>query len=271
MHRQSTKVHTGTSAGIRVGGAALGLALLLAVPMAAHAGDAGQGNDARPHYTFNKNDPLEPMNRTFSEMNRFFRRAFLDPLVTGYQAVTPKEMQASISNAVSNLTEPVTAVSSLLQGDANNAATATERFVVNSTVGLGGTRDPATGMGLKQRREDLGQAMGADGIAPGPHLVLPLLGPSNARDAVGDAVTALTSPLPLAASVGSDFVEYSDNRNTIESIDRNALDPYLAEKAAYEQHRRYEVQNGKGALPPGPSFVEDSPSLAPTKETASKQ
>jgi phospholipid-binding lipoprotein MlaA len=91
----------------------------------------------------------------------------------------------------------VTAVSSLLQGDSDNAATATKRFIINTTVGLGGTSDPAAEMGLEQRKEDLGQAFGANGVAPGPHLVLPIIGPSNIRDVTGDALTALVNPLEL--------------------------------------------------------------------------
>jgi hypothetical protein len=124
----------------------------------------------------------------------------------------------------------VTAVSSLLQGDSDNAATATKRFFINTTVGLGGTSDPAAEMGLEQRKEDLGQAFGANGVAPGPHLVLPIIGPSNIRDVTGDALTALVNPLPLAAKAASSGVNYSNNQDEIKSVTEGALDPYIVER-----------------------------------------
>ena len=140
------------------------------------------------------NDPFEGISRVTFGFNAVVRGMIIDPLVDGYQAVTPDPIQEAVSNAVSNISEPVTAVSSLLQGDMDNAATATKRFIINTTVGLGGTSDPATGMGLEQREEDLGQAFGAPGVAPGPHLVLPIIGPSNFWDAAGDILTTLANP-----------------------------------------------------------------------------
>jgi phospholipid-binding lipoprotein MlaA len=202
-------------------------------------------------------DPLESLNRITSGFNAVVRDAVLNPLVDGYKAVTPQPLQSAISNAVSNISEPVTVGSSLLQGDAENAATATKRFIINSTIGLGGTSDPATDMGLKQNKKDLGQAFGAGGVEPGPHLVLPILGPSNLRDATGDAITALVNPLPLAAKAASSGVSYSNNRDEIKALTSGALDPYVVERDAYEQHRRYEVNNGVVPLVDMPIMVED--------------
>lgn len=260
-------------AGAQCIGAAFAAALLLPSPAGADAHGSGPGPKPEDnHYTFeNGDDPLEPFNRSMSEMNRFLRLVIIDPVIDGYQAIAPQEVQQAVSNAVSNLTEPVTAVASLLQGDGDNAANATGRFLVNTTVGLGGTRDAATDMGLEHRQEDLGQAMGSHGIGTGPHIVLPVIGPSNMRDAVGDAVIALTSPLPLAASVGSGAVRYSDNQDDIRALDEGALDSYVAERAAYEQYRRYQVDNGGGdSLPEGPSFADDTPLLTPGEEAAKK-
>ena len=185
------------------------------------------------------------------------RGMIIDPLVDGYQAVTPEPVQDAVSNAVSNISEPVTAVSSLLQGDTENAATATKRFIINTTVGLGGTSDPATGMGLEQREEDLGQAFGASGIAPGPHIVLPIIGPSNFRDVTGDILTSLANPLPLAAKAASSGINYSTNQEDIKSLTSGALDPYVVERDSYEQNRRYEVNNGVVPLTEFPEFAED--------------
>ena len=203
------------------------------------------------------NDPLEPINRVTSGFNAVVRDAVLNPLVDGYKAVTPQPVQSAISNAVSNISEPVTVGSSLLQGDTENAATATKRFIINSTIGLGGTSDPATDMGLKQHKKDFGQALGVGGVEPGPHVVLPILGPSNLRDATGDAITALVNPLPLAAKAASSGVSYSNNKDEIKALTSGALDPYVVERDAYEQNRRYEVNNGVVPLVDLPIVVED--------------
>lgn len=202
-------------------------------------------------------DPFETLNRVTSGFNAIIRGAIIDPLIDGYQAVTPVPVQDAVSNAVSNISEPVTAVSSLLQGDTDNAATATKRFIINSTIGLGGTSDPATGMGLEQREEDLGQAFGASGVAPGPHLVLPIIGPTNMRDAFGDALTVLVNPLPLAAKAASSGVSYSNNQDEIKSLTEGALDPYVVERNSYEQNRRYNVLNGVVSESDFPEFAED--------------
>jgi len=203
------------------------------------------------------NDPLESINRITSGFNAVVRDVVLNPLVDGYKAVAPQPLQSAISNAVSNLSEPVTVGSSLLQGDADNATVATKRFIINSTVGLGGTSDPATDMGLKQSKKDIGQAFGAGGVEPGPHVVLPILGPSNLRDATGDAITALVNPLPLAAKAASSGVSYSNNKDEIKALTSGAVDPYVVEREAYEQRRRYEVNNGVLPLVDLPIVVED--------------
>ena len=117
--------------------------------------------------------------------------------------------------------------------------------------------DPATEMGLEQREEDLGQAFGASGLAPGPHIVLPIIGPSNMRDLTGDVLTTLANPLPLAAKAASGGVNYSNNQDEIQGATSGALDPYIVERDGYEQNRRYEVNNGVVPLVDLPDFAED--------------
>lgn len=202
-------------------------------------------------------DPFETINRFTSGFNAAFRQGIVDPLVDGYQAVAPQPLQEAVSNLVSNLSEPITVGSSLLQGDTENASVATKRFFINSTVGLGGTSDPATGMGLEQRKEDLGQAFGSGGMAPGPHIVLPIIGPTNFRDAAGNVLTAIVNPLPLAAKAASSGVSYSNNQEEIQALTSGALDPYIVERDSYEQNRRYEVNNGVAPLMDIPEFAEE--------------
>lgn len=195
------------------------------------------------------NDPLEVVNRVTTGFNNLFRDVLLNPVVDLYQAVTPDPLETAISNAASNLTEPLTIGSSLLQGDTENAATATQRFLINSTVGIGGLTDPAKDMGLEQRREDLGQTMAKHGVEEGPYIVLPIIGPSNFRDAAGDLTTAILSPMPLVGTIASGGVEYSQKQDAINSIGENALDPYIAVREAYRQNRNYEIQNGEVLFP----------------------
>ncbi len=208
------------------------------------------------------NDPLEPINRVTSGFNRVVRGAIINPLVDGYKAVTPEPVQKGVSNVISNLTEPITAGSSLLQGDTKNAATATQRFIVNSTLGFAGIKDEASGMGLRQRKEDLGQAAGADGIGSGPHIVLPILGPSNVRDATGAVITGIANPLGIISAADS-ANSYVKNKNEIDSADKAALDPYVVERDAYEQNRRFKINNGRRQA----GGKQDFPSISSDEDT----
>ncbi len=201
-----------------------------------------------------RSDPLESINRFTFGFNQVVRDILLDPLVDGYQAVTPEFMQEAIGNAASNLTEPVTAISSFLQGDTENAGVATKRFLMNSTLGIGGLNDPATEAGLEQRREYLGQAAAVNGADEGLYIVLPILGPSNSRDALGDALTAVASPLPLIGAVAQGGVQYSGNQDDIQAISKSALDPYIVERDAYSQYRKYQINNGNPLLQDGPTI-----------------
>lgn len=201
-------------------------------------------------------DPLEPLNRTVSSFNRVVRGLLLDPMVEAYKGLVPPPVQKTVSNVTGNIAEPITAISSAIQGDSENAGKAMERFVINSTVGLGGTRDVATEQGVTARKEDLGQALGANGMASGPHIVLPLIGPSNMRDALGDVVTAVASPIPLAGAVDN-AVSYAEKKDDIQAATKGALDPYVVERDGYEQHRVYQVTNG---APP----IGDMPTVAGT-------
>lgn len=194
-------------------------------------------------------DFFEPFNRLMFGFNSVIRTVVLDPLSDGYQFIMPDPLEQGISNMASNITEPLTIGSSILQGDFENAGNATERFLINSTVGMAGFADPASDMGIEQRQEDLGQAAGANGIPAGPHIVLPLFGPSNFRDAAGNILVSLVNPMPLIGSAASGFVTYSENQDAIQAISEISLDPYIAEREAYEQHRQFEVMNGDVIMP----------------------
>jgi phospholipid-binding lipoprotein MlaA len=195
-----------------------------------------------------KEDPLEGYNRFMHGFNKVIRDAILDPLVDGYQAITPDPLEKAIANVAKNLNEPITAGSSLLQGDTENAKKATQRFLINTTVGLGGAKDVAKDeYGIKSRDEDLGQAAGKGGAEAGAHIVLPILGPSNTRDALGTAATAVINPFGAIGSAAKGVVEYSDRQDTLKDVSKGALDPYVVERDAYEQHRDYQIRNAAPA------------------------
>lgn len=210
-----------------------------------------QADDATPATENGEvSDPLEALNRWTTGLNDMVKLLVLEPAVSIYKGVTPEEVQGAVSNAASNLSEPITAGASLLQGDTENAGAATKRFLINSTVGLGGMQDKATEMGIEARKEDLGQSMATHGVGAGPHIVLPLLGPSNLRDATGTLATSLANPLPLAVGAGQGLVKYSDNEKEIKSIREGALDGYVAEREAYTRYRESQIRNG--AIGPAP-------------------
>ena len=147
-------------------------------------------------------DPLEPMNRALYRFNANFDRALILPIAGLYDFLTPTLVQESVSNFFANLSELPTFANAILQGKLVRASRALVRFGVTSTVGLAGLFDPMTALGTAQQREDLGQTLGLWGVPDGPYLVLPILGPSNLRDAIGLAGDRLAfwfaDPLGLA-------------------------------------------------------------------------
>lgn len=129
-------------------------------------------------------DPLEGFNRKMASFNTGFDTIVLKPAAQGYTKVLPTPVQAAVGNAFANLSDPWTAMNQLLQGRVKLAASDTGRFLVNSTVGVGGLFDVATPLGLTRHQEDIEQTLGVWGLPQGPYIVLPLLGPSSGRGLV---------------------------------------------------------------------------------------
>ena len=130
-------------------------------------------------------DPWEGMNRRIYNFNYKFDRYVFLPAVRGYQWITPDFVEKGVSNFFNNIRDVRTLVNSILQLKPEKAAQATGRIMVNTTVGLAGLVDVATGMDIPRPVEDFGQTLGRWGVGPGPYLVVPLLGPSNLRDGIG--------------------------------------------------------------------------------------
>ena len=142
-------------------------------------------------------DPWEGLNRRTFAVNDFLDRTFLRPIAKGYTRVVPQIARRGVHNALVNLGTPVVALNQLLQGKGKLAASDTGRFLVNTTLGIGGLFDPAADMGLPAHNEDFGQTLQVWGVGSGPHVVLPLSGSTTVTDSVGMLLGGFTNPTLL--------------------------------------------------------------------------
>src|SRR5690554_1587943 len=160
------------------------LALSMATPVAAVEDDY----DAEELYN---PDPWEPVNRAVFRFNDTLDTYALRPVARGYDRVMPQFLNDGVTNVFNNLGEPKNLVNNLLQGKTRDAGIDTARFLLNTTIGVGGVFDVATRMGLQRNDEDFGQTLGAWGVDSGPFVMLPFFGPSTVRDAGGRAADGL--------------------------------------------------------------------------------
>jgi len=219
------------------GWAAAGLALGLALPVTA----AAQGQAALD------DDPWEPYNRRMFWFNDKVDVWVLEPVATGYDWVMPDFLQDSISNFFQNVAAPVEAVNALLQGKPDRAGVATGRFLFNSVVGIAGFFDPAlTELDLEPVNEDFGQTLAVWGVGSGPYFVLPFLGASTPRDAVGLGVDNAMAvyqwfipTVPWLATRGTQVV--NGRAQVLEAVRDSkaaAFDYYVFVRNAYLQYRQ---------------------------------
>jgi phospholipid-binding lipoprotein MlaA len=197
-------------------------------------------------------DPWEAVNRNVFVFNEGFDANFLKP-VAELWAKLPDGIRDCFSNAFFNLRGPSTAINNTLQGKPAEAVSDVGRFVVNTTIGLVGCFDVATELGLEKHYEDFGQTLGVWGFAPGPYLVVPFLGPSNVRDAVG--IFGVETVLDLNFWIDRPVLEYSifalrivNQRAELLPTDRlineAALDRYSFIRDGFLQRRRNLVYDG---------------------------
>lgn len=199
-------------------------------------------------------DPLEPFNRGMFWFNDKLYIYALKPVAKGYRAVTPEPVRESVGNFFRNLTAPVRIVNSLLQFKIINTLDELTMFCANSTLGLGGLFDLRSDAPREPSPEDFGQTLGHYGTPPGFYLVLPVLGSTNARDAVGMAADSLASPISSPYYGKLQTVETAGlrtfdtvnhlalDKDTYEAIRRESLDPYLFVRNAYMQQRQARVE-----------------------------
>lgn len=203
-----------------------------------------------PTWADDANDPVESANRAVFDGNMFVDRHVLKPVANGYRETLPGGMQRGISNMLSNLREPSIAVNDLLQGNPARSLATLWRFGVNSTVGALGIFDVAADYGFERHEADFGQTLGVWGLGTGPYLTLPLLGPSNARDAAGTLVNMALNPLPLgpaapAVTVGQAMDQRIQAGDQLAEMERTSVDFYASLRSAYLQRRQALVADGK--------------------------
>ena len=202
--------------------------------------------------TTNPRDPLEPVNRAVYTFNDTVDNAVIRPIAEGYRAVLPSFVRTGVSNFFANIGDVLIALNSLLQGKVVNAASDLGRVLVNTSVGVAGFFDVATPLGLEKHNEDFGQTFGYWGVGDGPYLVLPFLGPSNLRDAVGTFANAKLDPLGYVRSMrlrnslwGTRLLsQRADLLDTSKILETAALDPYEFLRDAYLQRRRNLIYDG---------------------------
>jgi len=200
----------------------------------------------------NNDDPLEGFNRGMFAFNRGVDTYLIRPIAWGYRAITPQVVRDHVGNVSDNLYEPLSMVSAFLEGDIQQGMVNFWRFTINTTVGLGGINDVATTAGLKARTEDIGQAFASWGIDSGPYLVLPILGPSNGRDAVGRVAGWFANPVTYAVddtwtsvgiAAGQGLVERERLLDPIDDVYSSSLDPYASFRSIYNQRRKAQINN----------------------------
>tara|TARA_B100000902_G_scaffold397377_1_gene460990 strand:- start:706 stop:1491 length:786 start_codon:yes stop_codon:yes gene_type:complete len=215
-----------------------------------------------------KNDPAEVkecwegFNRASFALNQGLDKVIFQPVASVYRTL-PITIKNGVSNSLDNLSNVVTIPNNILQGEFYKAGVNSGRFVINTTVGILGLIDVATLIGLEEyEKEDYGQTLAVHGAGPGCYIVLPVLGPSTARDTVasltnfvgGDAWYNVTvkndtqyfSDFDYYASKGTDGVNFrAKNYDSIENLEKNSIDFYASVKSLYLQDRQQKILNAK--------------------------
>lgn len=197
-------------------------------------------------------DPLEPMNRTVFAFNQILDKAILKPVSKAYRAVTPSFLRTGVNNFFVNLKQPVYAMNALLQAEGTEAWNTTKRFGANTFLGFFGFVDTATHMNIPNTSNDFGKTLYKWGVkSSGPYLVLPVLGSSTPRDAVGMAGTFMMNPVNWALRHDSTLswsywgAEVVAKRERVldfsDSLEETSTDFYTTMRSFYLQNRKKEL------------------------------
>ena len=202
-----------------------------------------------PEETFS--DPLESWNRLVFHFNDKLYFWVMKPLSKGYNAVVPEEGRVSVRNAFQNIRMPIRAVSAFLQGKIRVTGIELARFGINSTMGLAGLYDVAKSeFNIKGQEQDLGLTLGYYGIAEGPYIIWPFLGPSCLRDTIGTVGGGFLNPMnyigpPIELVIAVQAYEHINDASLLigeyEALKESAIEPYIALRDAYLQYRRNQI------------------------------
>lgn len=211
--------------------------------------------------TVSPDDPIEPINRVIYKFNDSFDRVLLQPVAKGYANAVPLPVRNCVRNIFSNVGDIPAAFNNTLQAKLGSAVSDAGRFLVNSTVGILGCFDVASEMGMEKHKEDFGQTLGYWGVPSGPYLMLPFLGPSTVRDAVGTfTVDSRTNAIyyidPVSSRNQTYVLNVVDSRASAldarSFLEGAALDPYVFLREAYLGRRRNLISDGQSG-----SIVQD--------------
>jgi phospholipid-binding lipoprotein MlaA len=212
-----------------------------------------------------QNDPFEPVNRAVYDVNWLLDGLILEPVARLYRIATPQFVRTGVTNFLANLRTPVVFINDVLQGEAKRAELTLGRFMFNTIMGLGGLIDVGGMLGMPERHsEDFGQTLAVYGVGSGPYLMLPLLGPSNVRDTVGQVVDLAFDPLTILGAIdigifivptefglartGAETLSFRErNIENIDELRRSSIDEYAAVRTLYRQFRASEIRNGAPA------------------------
>lgn len=193
-------------------------------------------------------DPIEPFNRLMWKLNEKLYDYALEPVARGYATIFPKQIRTMVGNVFSNAASPVYLVSSILQLKMEKVDRTIGRFLINSTLGVGGLFDPASRIfNIKKVNEDIDQALGYYDVPSGPFVILPIFGPLTLRGVAAKVPETFLSPLfifgvPVLPSTGARSLEvvneFSFNLGAKEDLDLFAIDPYTSVKDYYFQRRK---------------------------------
>lgn len=195
-------------------------------------------------------DPWQQNNERMFRFNDFFDGLLVKPIATAYTVFIPRFARQGIGNFFSNIDDINVFVNDLLQLKLYAALTDSGRFAINSTIGLAGFLDVASGLGLEKHEEDFGQTLGRWGVGTGPYVVLPVFGASNLRDSLGLVLDTLFNPIQYhdeaSLRLSLYLLEETDTRASLFPLDELVSgNKYLFFRGAYMQRREYLVNDGQ--------------------------
>ncbi|MBL8839348.1 MAG: VacJ family lipoprotein [Alphaproteobacteria bacterium] len=249
-------------------------AVILVLAALSLVGCASQRTPEEIAHVQETNDPYEPFNRSVFAFNDALDVVILKPLAVWYRFLVPiPEVRDAITRVLDNASLPWTAANEVFQGEFGRARITTTRFLINTTLGIGGVFDWATRWGFPHHEEDFGLTLARTfGMREGPYLMLPLLGPSNVRDTGGRIVDGVGDPvgwiLPFPGSIVRGAVRGIDTRQrNIENIDelrRDSVDFYATLRSVWRQRRESQVRRGEAPPSDIPRVTSDMGRFAPS-------